>query len=188
MKTRKIVPAIVLVFATICAQSFAQAPYYQTSTTYSLGNNIFLKCDVDPYGGVTLYNPNSIYTYANQTYADGTALPEDIAVGDTPACTMTNASDHDIQNRVNRVLTTTQKQRLGDWTLPVSVIVNPQTGKVIEVFFWFINDSPYNQLPPSVFRQIEQNFLSQPQITDFAVTDTGRQLNYVMFSWSHKFK
>lgn len=167
---------------------FTQMPYYQTTKIYNLGNNVSLKCDVDQYGGVIIHNPNSIYTYADQTYANGTALPMEIALGDTPAYTMTNESDHDIQNRVNSALTQAQKQIVGDRRVAIAVIIDPQTGKVIELFFSFSKRSSYNQLPPSVFRQIEQNFLSRPHIDNFAVTDVGRQLNYIMFSWAHKFR
>ena len=188
MKTRN--KLLLMILAVLQASIFtleAQTIYYQTETTYSL-NNVTYRCDIKHGGHIFLYNSSNIYTYADQTYANGTALPMEIALGDTPAYTMTNASDRDIQNRVNSALSQAQKQIVGDSRIAISVIINSQTGKVIEVFFGFPKNSEYNRLPPSVFRQIEHNFLSRPHIDNFAVTDVGRQLNYIMFSWAHKFR
>ena len=187
MRTKNIILAVIYITAVCSTELYGQGVYYQTSTTYDLSDEVSFQCDVMEYGQVTLYNTNNLYTNVEWKYANGNPITVEIADGITPTFTMTEAADTNIQSRANNALTSSQKQIIGDWTLPISIIVNPQTGRIIEVRFSFGKNTPYNRIPPSTFRAIEQSFLSNPVIPGFTVTAVGRQLNYIMFSWAHKF-
>ena len=61
------------------------------------------------------------------------------------------------------------------------MFLDPETGKVAEVRFNFATFSPYAKVPLSVYRNIE---VQLKENISYTPTTVGKQLNYIMLSWS----
>ncbi|GHT75911.1 hypothetical protein AGMMS50262_12700 [Bacteroidia bacterium] len=157
----------------------AQTYYYSTTKTFNESGYTY-QCDIK-YGGVVLYNKANQYTYKNQTYKDGSYLDIDWAeVDDVQNETWTKPMAWDI---VNKAFTTTEKKRFKDEALGITMIINPETGKVIEVSFDFMPKSGYATVAVSTYRKIETELKNKIWFTP---TTEGKKANYLMRFWMQK--
>jgi hypothetical protein len=146
MKTKNIIllASCLLLFVVVAP---AQSYYYDKTKTFN-ENGYAYQCD-NVGGIVTLYNKQNRFTYAEKTYKDGSALPEDIYEG-----------------RVS-----------------MTMFIDPNTGKVIEVKFVTWIRSPYARISPSTYYKIEQQLKKEIW---FTMTEVGKQLNFGYLNWEHE--
>jgi hypothetical protein len=83
---------------------------------------------------------------------------------------------------INGAFTATEKARINGDEIMITMIISPDTGAVIEVYFEFINDSAYALVPPATYRKIEVGLMRDIR---FIPTETGRKFNYIMCAWMH---
>ena len=88
-----------------------------------------------------------------------------------------NGGDYSVnRNLMERQLKSYEK-------LNVVMYLNPQTGKVAEVSFWFISSDPFSTIPISTYRDIEMKLKNQ---ISYKPSEIGKQLNFIMLSLMHK--
>jgi len=177
MKTK----LIIIIACTFLGLSkvMAQTCYYNTTKTfYEIGYTY--KCDlVESYNEVTLYNANNIFTYKDMCYPDGRVFSYNGRNSTMEVDTWTKPKCFSI---VNNAFSPVEKGRVLGEKLTVVLIMSPQTGKVIEVKFRFMKESPLATIPVSVYRQMELKFKSDIW---FVPTAEGKKLNYIMRGWVH---
>ena len=178
MKTRLIVSVI------ICAlfgfsKSTAQTYYYNITKTF-YENGYTYQCDVPEYNLVTLYNANNIFVYQDMYYPDGSVYRYNGTNSTMEADTWTKPKCFSI---VNDAFSFAEKEKVIGEKITIRLIMSPQTGKVIEVNFEFMKNTPLATIPVSVYRQMELKFKNEIW---FVPTEEGKKLNYIMCGWVHK--
>jgi hypothetical protein len=180
MKTKNIILTTCCLLLFIVAAS-AQTYYYdETKTFYE--NGYTYQCD-NAVGNITLYNNQNRFTYAEKAYKDGSKLPEDIARGRVSAIEMETWSRPKARSIVNNAFPAQEKALVKGERLSISLYINPDTGKVIEVKFGFWNRSPFGRIPPSTYYKIEQQLKKEIW---FTMTEVGKQLNFGFLFWGHE--
>lgn len=193
MKTHILLTGILLLsIAAVPASS--QSSYYDRTKIIEIGDGSTYKCDNDGML-VTLYNSDNAYTYTEMTYKGG-RLPEFLNSTAYSSLNITEFGHNCIQSIVNSAFSSAQKKVLKGELLTVTLIIDPgyEVARLLEVNFDFFAISPFSQIPPSVFRDIEVSMKSQwaqlsQTVEPFAyVTEIGRDLNFVILSWQHEVK
>ncbi len=157
---------------------FAQTNYYTATKTFN-ENGYTYQCDVKASGRVTLYNKNNKWTYADQTIKQTGAIyimPEagvDLWEDDN----WTRAKRFEI---VNNAFSSAEKQRVKGQEFNIGMFINPETGRVDEVDFTFVDFGPYVTIPVSVYRKIELELKNKIWVTP---TVEGKKLNYIIYWW-----
>lgn len=135
------------------------------------------------YGGfkVHLYNKENRLTHVDLVYKEtGEAPPFDLhekRVED-------EAWSYDkTMSIINNAFTLDQKLSVCEHKLYVAIYVDSTTGKLTEVEFIFRKNTPFSQIPLSVFREIEVKLKEEIY---FTLTEAGRKVNYVYFGWIHE--
>ncbi|GHS96356.1 hypothetical protein FACS189421_01300 [Bacteroidia bacterium] len=151
----------------------AQTYYYNTTKTFAMSGYSY-KADAQESNGVILFNAASTLTYATQTYKDSSKLGWDYSrKGDTE-------NDAAMRNLASSIVkdafTTAEKQRINGKRLTVNMVINPETGKVLEVYFNFWKDELLATIYISTYRIIEKTLKNQLQ---FNITTKGKELNFV---------
>ncbi len=168
---------LTLVSLLFCANSiFAQTNYY-TSTKRFNENGYSYQCDVDQSKGVTLYNKNNQWTNIDQIYKS--SGKKFIMDDDCPdVIEFDTWVDPKCESIVNNAFSAVEKLRVKGHELFISMYVSPDTGKVIDVNFFFVTFDPYATIPVSVYRKIE---IDIKQNIWFVPTDEGKKLNYILY-------
>ncbi len=168
---------LTLVSLLFCANSiFAQTNYY-TSTKRFNENGYSYQCDVDQSKGVTLYNKNNQWTNIDQIYKS--SGKKFIMDDDCPdVIEFDTWVDPKCESIVNNAFSAVEKLRVKGHELFISMYVSPDTGKVIDVDFFFVTFDPYSTIPVSVYRKIE---IDIKQNIWFVPTDEGKKLNYILY-------
>ncbi|MCD7972367.1 MAG: DUF5043 domain-containing protein, partial [Candidatus Azobacteroides sp.] len=144
------------------------------------------KCDVDNYTGlVTLYNITNKFTYTNWLNKDGSEIKEDVYFGRIPTLEQDDWTRQKCFSIVNNTFSEQQKKQMNNQSVGIRMIIDSTTGKVSEVDFTFSDNSPYQQIPLSVFREIEEELKKNIW---FTLTEDGKKLNYCMVVWMHDFE
>lgn len=155
---------------------FAQTNYYTSTKTFN-ENGYSYQCDVDQSKGVTLYNKKNQWTNVDQIYRN--SGENFIMDDDCPDVIEFNTwIDPKCDSIVSNAFSVAEKQRVKGSELFISMYVNPDTGKVTEVDFFFVTFDPYATIPISVYRKIEMDI---KQKILFTPTDEGRKLNYILY-------
>jgi hypothetical protein len=84
---------------------------------------------------------------------------------------------------VDEAFTKAMADELGKREFTITMLLSPDTGKVMEVNFNFTTFSPYARVPLHVYREIEVKLKEQ---IHFKPGEVGKQLNYIMLSWRQK--
>ncbi len=168
---------LTLISLLFCANSiFAQTNYY-TSTKRFNENGYSYQCDVDQSKGVTLYNKNNQWTNIDQIYKS--SGKKFIMDDDCPdVIEFDTWVDPKCESIVNNAFSAVEKLRVKGHELFISMYVSPDTGKVIDVNFFFVTFDPYATIPVSVYRKIE---IDIKQNIWFVPTDEGKKLNYILY-------
>ena len=159
---------------------FAQTNYY-TETKIFNEVEYGYQCDVSSIGSVYLYNKLNKWIGANQKIieTDEVFFYEDYFVDLT-----THESWLQYRAEFNKIMRDAfsnldrELLRKGG-ELFFEFYINPETGKVDDIRFYFDRDSCFVYLPISFFRQLE---LSLKEKCQLVVTDFGKKINYI-YQW-----
>ncbi len=179
MKTKLILTATLMLVALMAN---AQTRYYQTETTYTVGNNR-LKTTIDEPYDITLHDINARFVNVEQTGRDGGLMPEDFVMG--RAVPFTNTPEMGILARtiISESLSAQSKQLTKGRLLGVMLIINPDTGKVWEVHVHFSNLLPFTFVTPAEYNTMINRLKNEIEVQ---MTDTGRSLNYASSMISYR--
>ncbi len=181
MKTRIILVLIVCFVGFIGETLSAQVNYYD-STRVFIEDGYVYRCDVPIWKIVTLYNDSNELTYADYVMNDGSEISEDIlfrTVNLIEDDTWTRQTSSSI---VNNILSANEKNRVRGDKLFVTLYIDPLSGKVTEVKFGFLAINTYATIPVSTYRAMEKELKKSIW---FTTTEIGKQLKYLMVSWTH---
>ena len=179
----KLLLAVVIGLLTCVNSVTAQTNYYSTPQTFD-ENGYTYECNIGAGDKITLGNINNRYTSKGPTYVVGEKY------GEAYVCKgLLNIpiSKPDISRRLCHVLmknvfTQEEKKRLRDDILYINMNINPQTGRVMEVYFEFHARCLYNTVPLSTYREIEVALMSNAH---FIPSDTGKKLDFILYCWTY---
>ena len=180
MRTRITISFIIcalFAFSKVTAQTY----YYNATKTF-YENGYTYQCDVPEHELLTLYNANNIFSYQDMCYPDGSVYRYNGRNSTMEQDTWTKPKCFSI---VNNAFTPAEKARVLGEKIIITLIMNSQTGKVIEANFSFLTNDPFATIPVSVYRQMELKFKSEIWFTP---TEEGKKLNYIMRTWVHEVK
>jgi hypothetical protein len=179
----KIESIIVIAFCLLLPHGAARAQtYYYNETKTFYENGYTYQCD-NREGNVTLYNKQNWLTYVDKTYKDGSKLPEDIYRGRVQGFVEDYWTRPKADSIGRHTFSPQEKALIKDRSYVIALRINPETGRIDEVIFYFPAQSPYGQIPPSTFYKIEQALKREIW---FTITEVGKQLNYVLISWEQE--
>ena len=168
---------IIFITMLFCATlSVAQTNYYTTSKTF-YENGYTYRCDLCASRFLDLYNVNNKWVGKFPSYkstGETFVMPDEGIQLTTHASWLAN--EKKVENIVNAVFTTAQKQTITDEELTIIMYINTETGKIDDVCFSFLKDEPYAYIPVSVYRNIE---LAIKENVQEVLTDEGRKLNFI---------
>ena len=156
--------------------SVAQTNYYTTSKTF-YENGYTYRCDSSDSRRIELYNVSNKWigeTVSYKSTGETFVMPDEGIQLTTHASWLAN--EKKVENIVNAVFTTAQKQTITDEELTIIMYINTETGKIDDVCFSFLKDEPYAYIPVSVYRNIE---LALKENVQEVLTDEGRKLNFI---------
>lgn len=158
-----------------------QTNYYSTTKTFYESGYTY-QCDVASYNMVTLYNNSNKWTYSNVLYkstGEVFVMP-DAGLELTCRDNWTRAKRYSI---VNSAFSDSEKQRIKNCKLFITMCISSTTGKVDEVYFEFLESDPYAAIPVSVYRKIETELKKNIWYT---LAPEGKKLNYIFHSWAQE--
>ena len=177
-----------LIASSLCISgAMAQTYFYNTSTSFPQSGYTY-RCETQSWdwGRVTLFNVNNIYTDAEYVYHDGSVFNErDVFYGKVSLIEDDNWTKQMSMRIVNNAFSEEEKTRVKGKKFDVSMTINTTTGRVIEVDFRFLKNSPYATIPVTTYRKIEQELKNNVW---FTLTPTGKQLKFVQIGWMHEVK
>ena len=182
MKTRTFFFLAVLGFTLHLNAQEATRLYDYTRTFVEDGYTY--QCDVPASAMVTLYNKENKLTYVDQIYKDTGehySHKDNVSLRtDAETDTWTRPLCFDI---VNAAFTEAEAARTKGYSLTISMYINPDTGKVMEVNFNFVTFDPFATIPVSVYRQIEVELKKKIW---FNISEEGKKLNYILLWWQQE--
>lgn len=158
----------------------AQTNYYAVTKTFNEADYTY-QCDVQKSKMVYIYNKENKYTFVEQKYKDGRLLEEEYY--DAPRTdyvkddSWTKSKCYSI---VNNAFASFDKKRLKNRKLMISLYIDSNTGRVMEVEFNFTTTNPFSTVPLSIYRSIE---LEIKKHIYFIPTPEGNKLNYLFHFW-----
>lgn len=135
---------------------------------------------------IQLYNADAIYLDVAWGRKEGT-ITEGEAMGyyrDPYYLSYRSLTQDELQALVASCFTARQLEDLKGSSMVVEALVNPDTGRVGEVYFSFRRSYPLVYIPVETFRKIELLLKEKLTIT---ATDNGRKFNYLFFIWQQLF-
>ena len=159
----------------------AQIIYYTECKTFQ-ENGYTYQCEVSHGFLIKIYNKESRLIHVDQIFKDTKEVPGfELDFDDVVEETWTKPKSFSI---VNNAFTTIQKQQMRDECIGITMYINSETGKVMEVLFTFTTVSPFATIPISVYSKIEKDLRKQIW---FIPTKDGKRLNYLLRGWDHCF-
>lgn len=174
----KIVFLTVLLFCV--TNLFAQTNSYTSTKVFNEGEYSY-QCDVSSVGNVALYNTSNSWINKEQIVKTTNAIfvYEDFYLDlITDESWTQNRIEFQMIMRNAFVDLDLEVLRQGE-ELYVNFYINPETGKVDDVRFYFDCNACYTYLPVSFFRQLE---LAIKERCQYVTTDMAKILNYV-YQW-----
>ena len=157
----------------------AQTNYYTHDKTFYEDGYTY-QCDVEEGSqSVTLYNKNSKYIYVEQI---NRYTGEQISIEQNRL----SQFEDDLWTKpkclsiVNNAFSPTEKQRVKGYEFTITMYIDPDSGKIIDVDFMFVTFNPYATIPVSVYRKIETEIKKNIW---FTITPEGKKRNYIMLWW-----
>jgi hypothetical protein len=161
----------------------AQTYYYNTSKTFQ-ENGYAYRCSTANWGYVTLSNVNNLYTDAPTLYKDGSPVTDlKILRAETDLIEDDNWTKQKCISIVDNAFSYTEKQLVRGEKFDVSMTIDSNTGRVIEVDFCFYKDEAFATISVSTYRKIELALKNQVWFTPTAV---GKQLQVLVRGWMHE--
>ena len=157
--------------------------YYKETKTFVMDEYTY-QCDVQSRSQfVTLYNKENKWTYEDQVYKNtgkyyAPSISEEKKLNPiVDDAEMTRKTLSIVDNAFTELLA----KQMGENVFVITMFLDPKTGKVVEVLFNLATFSPYAKVPLSVYRDIE---VQLKENISYTPTTVGKQLNYIMLSWS----
>ena len=182
---------------------------YKKTTTFEVDGYTY-QCDVDDGSQfVTLYNKENKLTYEKIVYKDtgktyigswssnvieydrfmsqqADFIVDQAYIGswnEKKVIEYNSSMSKQADFIVDEAFTKAMADELGKREFTITMLLSPDTGKVMEVNFNFTTFSPYARVPLHVYREIEVKLKEQ---IHFKPGEVGKQLNYIMLSWRQK--
>jgi len=171
---------IYISFLCYTANVYAQTYYYNTAKTFYESGYTY-QCDMEPGNSLYLYNKENKFTYADMIdrYTN-----KKISFRDHKSSLENdNWTRSKCRSIINAAFSSAEKQRIKDEPILIYIYIHPDTGKVIEVKFWFTRNDPYATIPVSVYRKIETELKEKVW---FVPTTEGKKYNYIRRAWMHR--
>lgn len=88
---------------------------------------------------------------------------------------------------INNAFSTEEKRHIKEKNRPISIAlyIDSDTGKIADVIFSFISNTPFGTIPISVYRKMEKDLKENVW---FIPTNEGKRWNYIALGWVHKVK
>ena len=172
----------VIITILLCMPMIKAQSYYSTSKVITKPDYTY-QVDVRNDGSATLYNQSNKYTYKRYENKDGSELDENILLGRVKLIENDNWTRQKCLSIVNNTFTQQEKEMLKNDKLGIRMIVDTDSGKVIEVNYWFLYNKGFGNVELSVFRAIEEDLKKNIW---FTLTEEGKKLNHVLVAWMHK--
>ena len=164
----------------VCPLGIAAQTYYYNTTKTFYENGYTYQCDVEPSTLVTLYNKTNTWTYSNGAFKDGSPLDARFYNNPPRLLEVEEWTKPLCYSIVNNAFSTDEKKRTKGDELQTSLIINPETGKVMEVYFEFTTINKFATIPVSVYRKIELELKSKIWFTP---TAEGKKVNRILRFW-----
>jgi hypothetical protein len=179
LKTKEII--LIVTGLLLCLTDMtAQTYYYNTTKTFNESGYTY-QCDVPEWDMVTLYNTNNQFTYTDMYYKGTDHTYRYDGSNDTfDTETWTRSKCYSI---VNDAFSSGEAGRVRGDSFGISLIIAPDTGRVIEVCFKFTKTDKFATIPVSVYRKIETELKANIWVTP---TAEGKKLNYLLLHWRHE--
>ena len=163
-------------------ETLEETVIYKKTTTFRVDGYTY-QCDVDDGSQfVTLHNKENKLTYKDIVYkATGK-----IYIGswnEKKVIEYDSFMSKQADRIVDEAFTKAMADEIGKDELSITMLLSPDTGKVIEVYFNFTTFNPYARVPLYVYREIEVKLKEQIQ---YKPGEVGKQLNHIMLSWMQK--
>ena len=162
-------------------ETLEETVIYKKTTTFRVDGYTY-QCDVDDGSQfVTLHNKENKLTYKDIVYK----ATEKAYIGSWNSKVVEYDSSMSWQEDfiVDQAFTKAMADEIGKDELSITMLLSPDTGKVIEVYFNFTTFNPYARVPLYVYREIEVKLKEQIQ---YKPGEVGKQLNHIMLSWMQK--
>ena len=162
----------------------AQINYYKETKTFHMARYTY-QCDVPIDRLVTLYNKENKFTYEKLRFKDTGEIYDAFIYPGIKTFEDDTWTWSKCQSIGSKAFTIKEQSRMGDSVLGTSMIIDSQTGKVIEVYFTFFDFEPLATIPVSVFRSIEVELKKNIW---FVPTAEGKRLNFILLTWGQNIK
>lgn len=177
---------IIFIGLLFCMLGASSQTYYYNNTKAFNENGYTYQCNVTNDKLVILYNKDNKLTYTTlvEKSTGKPYFPSERRISLVASETWTKPQCYAI---VNNAFSATEKQRIkatGE-RMGITMYISPDTGKVMEVNFDFVSNSPYATVPVSVYRKIETELKNNIWFTP---TAEAKKLNYIMHFWNQEVK
>ena len=132
---------------------------------------------------VHLHNVANTKTNAERRFRNGQPLTQRILLGQERLLEPDNWTWNRSRSIVNNAFSADERRRVTGCELLVDLIIDSNTGRIMEVEFSFLANSGFATIPVSVYRRIELELKNQIWFTPTAV---GRSLNFIARGWSQE--
>lgn len=181
MKTMMILISTLFCVTYLSAQSY----YYDVTKTFN-ENGYTYQCDVlDGAKFVKLYNKDNKFVNVEQVDQNtGEQMSIDYKKQVLEDDSWTRVKCLSI---INDAFSTVEKQYIKEQNRPVSIMlyIDSETGRIADVTYSFISNTPLGTIPISVYRKIEKDLKENVW---FIPTKEGKRWNYIALGWVHKVK
>lgn len=133
---------------------------------------------------IELYNSDCKYLDVEWRYKDGSMFQYPFGVDRPADYSSSSISRAQSIALVDGCFTTQQKAALRGKMMSVTARFDPSTGRITDVYFEFLRNDPFANIPVETYRSIE---LALKQRLTITVTSEGRRLNYIQMYWPQKF-
>jgi hypothetical protein len=157
----------------------------QSGYTYKYRNGIISGVEVKTR--IELYNADNKFLDVPWNYKDGTPKNEGESLGyyqNSYYFSYSSLTYNQLRTLVAGQFTSQQKNSIQGNSMVVQALVDPDTGKVVDVYFSFRRAYRLVYIPVETFRNIELAIKEKLTIT---ATDQGRKFNFIEFIWEQKF-
>lgn len=172
---------LLLLSLTMTAQNY----YYGVTKTFNESGYVY-QCDVlEGAKFVTLYNKDKKFINVEQLDKNtGERMSIDYKKRLLEDDSWTRAKCVSI---INNAFSMTEKLRIKEKNRPISIMlyIDSGTGKIVDVTYSFISDTPFGMIPVSVYHKIEKELKENVW---FIPTKEGKRWNYIALGWVHKVK
>lgn len=183
MKKLKLLYLIVGILLFCRCEMKAQSYYYNDSRIF-YQNGYNYKCDKSSAGLVDLYNDSCQYINSEMIYKNDSIIKDiELLEGDVMLVEKDSWSKKACDSIVNNAFSDSEKLRVINDKFMVSLTIDSNTGRIIEVYFTFYFSDSFGTIPVETYRKLELNLKRNVWLK---MTDVGKQLKFVKLGWRHK--